>query len=145
MYIRNIKLLKGHIPDLDPAAMTHIYINPDNGTFFVLQPALKEKRFDTCWLTSFEIAIGNPIKEKFRQLSLFSLPLPPNRFEHKAHKQFESLITFRFKKQLSESQITFISESNSIAVLLAFMPFFEYSIQPYTWLIRDPNSLIYNN
>jgi hypothetical protein len=145
MYIRNIKLLKGNIPDLDPTLKTHIYINADDGTFFFLQPARKDKRFDTYWLTSFEIAIGSPTIEKYRQLALFSLPLPQNRFEHIAHKQCGSLISFQFKNQSTKGNIKFISETNSIAVILAFMPYFEYSTQPYTWLIRDPNSLIYNN
>lgn len=140
MHIRNIQLLKGHIPDLDPAHMAHIYFNTDNGTLFVLQPARKEKRFDTYWLTSLEIAVGHAIKEKNKQLSLFSLPLPPNRFEHTAHKKFKSKITLRFKKTRSENQITFISESNTIAAIMVFMRYFEYSTQPYFWLIRNPHS-----
>lgn len=145
MYIRNIKLLSGQIPGLDPELITHVYFNMYNHTMFVLQPARKEKRFDSYMLTSLEIEIGKTVEQKNMQLLLFTVPILPNRFEHITYKWFESKITICFKKRIREYQITFISESNTINVMMVFMEYLENNIQPFPWLIRNPDNPVFAN
>lgn len=140
MYLRKIKLLKGQINDLDPAHIAHIYFNDENGTLFVLQPARKRKLCDTYDLTGLEINIGRKLMGKTKQMSLFSVPLQPNKYEHKAHKQYKSKINIRFSEHLDENQISLVSESNTVAAILVFIQFFEDIAQPFPWLIRNPHS-----